>query len=246
MAESYQDKLDNSSRGKSFVKLRGGVRNSTGELCEACGSGQAHTLFGIRELLTGLDHFVGHNCLRELMGKKVVLQGRVRETTEEAFGRAQKGKERSGNGQLGQGDGRKRAGESNVTPGLGEGGAAPSLPTPAEGTRRALPFDVPVIATPTLVVWETEDAIRAAVQVRGRDGLAGVWGAAEQPKCRQLLTLQRDNGFLLIKQERYDRAALARCVRLATRNAYLTLQSGVAEPGGNGGGEPAAVRANGG
>jgi hypothetical protein len=74
-------------------------------------------------------------------------------------------------------------------------------------------------------VWETEDAFRAAVQVNGQNSVAGVWGAAEQPKWRQLLTLQPNNGFLLTKEERYDRAALARCVRLATQNAHLTLQS---------------------
>lgn len=49
------------------------------------GSGKPRALFGIRELLTGLDHFVGYNCLRELIRKKAVLQGRVRETTEEAL-----------------------------------------------------------------------------------------------------------------------------------------------------------------
>ncbi|MGB6896541.1 MAG: hypothetical protein WBF37_11470 [Dehalococcoidia bacterium] len=233
MAESYQDKLDNFSRGKSFVKLRGGVRNSTSEPCEACGSGQPGTLFGIRELLTGLDHFVGYNCLRELMRKKAVLQGRVRGTTEEAFSRAQKSKERSGNGQFGQGHNGKPAGESRISPQLAGGEAVPILPTLSEGNRCALPGDVPVIATPTLVVWETEDAFRAAVQVQGRNGLAGLWGAAEQPKCRQLLTLQPDNGFLLTKEERYDRAALARCVRLATQNAHLTLQSQQAKPRGD-------------
>jgi hypothetical protein len=95
----------------------------------------------------------------------------------------------------------------------------------ADGPRHALPMDVPVIATPTLVVWETEDAFRVAVQVNGQNSAAGVWGAAEQPKCRQLLTLQPDNGFLLIKQEHHDRAALARCVRLATQNAYFSLRS---------------------
>jgi len=225
MAESYQDRLDNFSRGKSFVKLRGGVRNSTAELCEACGSGQPGTLFGIRELLTGLDHFVGSNCLRELMRKKAVLQGRVRETTEEAFSRAQKSKERSGNGQFSQGQAAKQAGDTGISARQAEREAASSLLTLAEGPRHALPMDVPVIATPPLVVWETEDAFRAAVQVHGQNGLAGVWGAAEQPKCRQLLTLQPDNGFLLTKEERYDRAALARCVRLATQNAYSTLQS---------------------
>jgi hypothetical protein len=83
------------------------------------------------------------------------------------------------------------------------------------------------------VVWETEDAFRAAVQVNGQNSVAGVWGAAEQPKCRQLLTLQPGNGFLLIKQEQYDRAALARCVRLATQNAYLTLQSQQPKPRGD-------------
>jgi len=233
MAESYQDKLDNFSRGKSFVKLRGSVPNSKGEPCEACGSGQPGTLFGIRELLTGLDHFVGYNCLQELMRKKAVFQGRVRETTEEAFDRAQKSKERSGNGRFGQGDNGKAAGETNTQPHPAEGEAASSLPTLAEGTRRALPVDVPVIVTPTLVVWETEDAFRAAVQVNGQNSVAGVWGAAEQPKCRQLLTLQPGNGFLLIKQEQYDRAALARCVRLATQNAYLTLQSQQPKPRGD-------------
>src|SRR4030042_2582704 len=99
MTETYEDKLDSFSRGKSFLKLRGGVPNSTGELCEACGSGQPGTLFGIRELVTGLDHFVGYSCLRELIRKKVVLQGRIRETSEEAFGRAKKGIESRGNGQ---------------------------------------------------------------------------------------------------------------------------------------------------
>ena len=226
MTESYQDRLDNFSRGKSFVKLRGGVRNSRGEPCAACGSGQPGTLYGIRELLTGLDHFVGYNCLGELMRKKAVLQGRVRETTEEAFSRAQ----RSGNSQSGRGHNGKPAGEINTQPHPAEGKAASSVPTLAEGTRPALPGDVPVIATPTLVVWETEDAFRAAVQVNGQNSLAGVWGAAEQPKCRQLLTLQPDNGFLLTKEERYDRAALARCVRLATQNAHLTLQSQQAKP----------------
>ena len=233
MAESYQDKLDNFSWGKSFVKLRGGVRNSKGELCEACGSGQPGTLFGIRELLTGLDHFVGSNCLRELMRKKVVLQGRVRETTEEAFGRAQRIKERSGNGQFGQTHARKQAGDGKVAVQQAEREAASSLPTLADGPRHALPMDVPVIATPTLVVWETEDAFRAAVQVHGRNGLAGVWGAAEQPKCRQVLTIHADEGFLLAKEERHDRAALARCVRLATQNAHLTLQSQQAKPRGD-------------
>jgi hypothetical protein len=234
MTESYQDKLDNFSRGKSFVKLRGGVRNSTGQPCEACGSGQPGTLFGIRELLTGLDHFVGHNCLRELMGKKAVLQGRVRETTEEAFSRAQKSKERSGNGQSGQGRAGKQAGESKIPAQQAEREAASSLATLAEGPRHALPFDVPVIATPTLVVWETEEAFRAAVQVNGQNNVAGVWGAAEQPKCRELLTLQPDDGFLLTREEQYDRTALARCVRLATQNAHLTLRSQQAKATGDG------------
>ena len=65
-------------------------------------------------------------------------------------------------------------------------------------------------------------------------------GSSERPEqcgrrlgCRQLLTLQPGNGFLLIKQEQYDRAALARCVRLATQNAYLTLQSQQAKPRGD-------------
>lgn len=233
MTDSYQDKLDKFSRGKSFVKLRGGVRNSTGDLCEACGSGQPGTLFGIRELLTGLDHFVGYNCLGELIRKKAVLQGWVRETSEEAFSRAQRSKERSGNGQFGQGHAQGPAGRSEIPAQQPEPEAASSFSNPGEGTRGALPLDVPVIATPTLVVWETEDAFRAAVQVHGQNGLAGVWGAAEQPKWRQLLTLQPDNGFLLTKEEQYDRTALARCIRLATQNAYITLRSQLAKPAGD-------------
>ena len=192
---------------------------------EACGSGQPGWLYGIRELLTGLDHFVGYNCLGELMRKKVVLQGRVRETTEEAFSRAQRIKEGSGNGQSGHGHAAKPAGDTEIPAQQAERGTASSLLTLADGPRHTLPLDVPVITTPTLVVWETEDAFRAAVQVNGQNSLAGVWGAAEQPKWRQLLTLQPDNGFLLSEEKQCDRAALARCVRLATQNAYFTLRS---------------------
>jgi hypothetical protein len=244
MTETYQDKLENFCRGRSFLKLRGGVPNSTGELCEACGSGQPGTLFGIRELVTGLDHFVGYNCLRELMQRKVVLQSRVRETSEQAFARAQKGKESNGNGLFGQGQEGKLAGNGNAPPREPNEGEISVLPMPGEETRHALPAEIPVIATPTLVVWETEDTFRAAVQVLGQDGLASVWGAAEQPKWREVLKVQPDNGFLLTREERYDRAALARCVRLATQNAYLTLQSHLAELSTNGGGTPAAVGAN--
>jgi len=244
MTETYEDKLENFCRGKSFLKLRGGVPNSTGELCEACGSGQPGTLFGIRELVTGLDHFVGFSCLRELMRRKVVLQSRVRETTDEAFARARRTTGSSGNGRFGQ--------VSLAEPGVDRqtgsqpvgGESASARPSSGNGGCAAPPFDVPIITTPTLVVWETEDAFRAAVQVLDQDGLAGVWGAAEQPKWRQLLTIQPDNGFLLTREERYDRAALARCVRLATQNAYLTLQSYLAEPEGNDSKAPAAVGAN--
>jgi len=246
MTETYQDKLDNFCRGRSFLKLRGGVPNSTGQLCEACGSGQPGTLFGIRELVTGLDHFVGYNCLRELMHRKAVLQSRVRETSEQAFARAQRVKESSGNGRFGQGQEGKLAGNGNAVPHKPNEGETSSLPPLGEGTRHALPADLPVIATPTLVVWETEDTFRAAVQVLSQDGLAGVWGAAEQPKWREVLKVQPDSGFLLTREERYDRAALARCVRLATQNAYLTLQSHLAESDDNDSKAPAATGANGG
>ena len=46
------------------------------------------------------------------------------------------------------------------------------------------------------------------------------------------------------REEQYDRAALARCVRLATQNAYLTLQSGLAESEDNDSGAPAAAGVN--
>ena len=98
---------------------------------------------------------------------------------------------------------------------------------------------IPIVRTSS-----PEDAFRAAVQVHGQDSLAGVWGAAEQPKWRQVLTLRPDDGLLLTREERYDRAALARCVRLATRNAYLTLQLGLAEASSDGEGTSAAVGAN--
>jgi hypothetical protein len=225
MAETYQDKLDNFSRGRSFVKLRGGVPNSTGEICAACGSSQPGTLFGIRELVTGLDHFVGYNCLQELVRMKAALYSRVRETSEEAFNRAQKTRERGDNRRFREAHSENSGGDGRTSLEPFDGGTTSGLTRLEEETPAALPPGVPVIATPTLVVWETEDAFRAAVQVQGRNGLAGVWGAAEQPKCRRLLTVQPENGFLLTEEKQYDRAALARCVRLATRNAHLTLQS---------------------
>jgi hypothetical protein len=68
--------------------------------------------------------------------------------------------------------------------------------------------------------------------------------APERPKCREVLKVRPDDAFLLIRGERYDRTALARCVRLATQNAYLTLQSALAESEDNHSKAPAAVGAN--
>jgi hypothetical protein len=72
-------------------------------------------------------------------------------------------------------------------------------------------------------VWETEDTLRTAIQVRGKNGLAGVWGAADGPKARQLLMLRPGERLLLTKEARYNWSVLARCVRSASQNAYLTL-----------------------
>jgi len=197
--------------------------------------------------LTGIDHFVGSNCLQELIRRRAVLQGRVRETTEEAFERAQRSKHAASNVQLkpdnsddqsqpDRGSPTVLSDKAEATP---NGSVSERLNGPELSTS-------PIISTPTLLIWETQDSFRAAVQVQGRNSSPSVWGAAEQPKCRQLLTIRADRGFILTKEERYDPAALARCVRLATLNAYLTLRSQMLRPKDDGAGLATAEEGRGG
>ena len=135
--------------------------------------------------MTGLDHFVGYNCLQELIRMKAVLQSRVRETTEAAFIAAQRSKELSGNGRSGQTQAPEPAARSELPPQQPERESASTLLASSEETPELLPLGHPVIATPTLVVWETEEAFRAAVQVQGHDGLAAAAGASpgQGPEC---------------------------------------------------------------
>lgn len=238
MTATYEEKLDNFCRGKSYLRPRGNARALAGFLCEACGSGQPGWLYGIRELLTGLDHFVGSKCLEELTRRRAVLQGRVRETTEEAFGRAYRSKDAMANAGLKPDDNddqRQPAGGSPIV--LSDKAEPMPSGSVSERLNGPEPSTTPIIFTPSLAIWETQDCFRVAVQVQGRNGSVSVWGPAEQPKCRQDLTIHADNGFILTKEGRYDRTALARCVRVATQNAYLTLKSQTARPSGDGGGK---------
>jgi hypothetical protein len=86
-------------------------------------------------------------------------------------------------------------------------------------------------------VVETEDAFRAAVQIHGEDG----WPVLLSPSGA-MRELRPGDGLLTRKSGMTELPA--RCVRLATRNAYLTLESQLAGPSGNEDGTPAATGAN--
>src|SRR3990170_1907518 len=70
---TYEQRLRAFAEGKRLRRFRGMLRNPRDSTCDACGSVMPHNLWGLRDMETGQDYFLGQNCLAAL-SKMLVLE----------------------------------------------------------------------------------------------------------------------------------------------------------------------------
>ena len=63
---TYEERLSSFAQGKRLRRFRGMLRTPRDTSCDACGSSLPHHLFGLRDMETKQDYFVGANCMSRL------------------------------------------------------------------------------------------------------------------------------------------------------------------------------------
>ena len=66
MTTTYEERLYLFARGKRLRRFRGLLRASRDTFCDACGSTMPSHLYGLRDMDTKNDYFVGANCMARL------------------------------------------------------------------------------------------------------------------------------------------------------------------------------------
>ena len=63
---TYEERLWVFAQGKRLRRFRGLLRYPRSTYCDACGSTQPSHLYGLRDMETTTDYFVGSNCMARL------------------------------------------------------------------------------------------------------------------------------------------------------------------------------------
>jgi hypothetical protein len=63
---TYEERLWLFAQGKRLRRFRGLLRSPRSTYCDACGSSQPSHLYGLRDMDTRVDYFVGANCMARL------------------------------------------------------------------------------------------------------------------------------------------------------------------------------------
>jgi hypothetical protein len=83
--QTYEERLWLFAQGKRLRRFRGLLRNPRSTYCDACGSTQPSHLYGLRDMETKCDYFVGSNCMAQLSLMLVVERPFVRSDIVSAY-----------------------------------------------------------------------------------------------------------------------------------------------------------------
>ncbi len=85
---SYEERIQQFAQGKRLRRFRGMIRNPRNSLCDACGSSQPSYLYGLRDMETRRDYFVGMNCMARLAQLAILERPFVRVDIVTAYNQA--------------------------------------------------------------------------------------------------------------------------------------------------------------
>ena len=164
---SYEQKTAEFAGGKRLVRLSRPVRDRADSSCDACGSTEPRTLYGLREEDSGRYYFVGKECLKELVLSGAILRRYGRTSAQKEYEQEMRLRAQENSTEAGQGDIDTRAGSSEVQ------NRHSDRPEPPEGTLPAvIVIEFPeswialaCVATPRGVTWSKGDAVETADQI---------------------------------------------------------------------------------
>ena len=81
----YDEKIARFAKDKQFRRLSRPVRDRADAVCDACGSTQPRTLYGLTDVETGRHFFVGDSCLKELVKRESILRRFGKQSGKQAY-----------------------------------------------------------------------------------------------------------------------------------------------------------------
>jgi len=81
----YEEKIARFAQDKKLVRLPRPVRGRADALCDACGSTQPRTLYGLTDVTTQRHYFVGDSCLKELLKRGHILRRFGKQSGKQAY-----------------------------------------------------------------------------------------------------------------------------------------------------------------
>ncbi len=203
----YEEKLNEFARGKKLLRLSRPVRDRADAYCDACGSTQPRTLYGVKDTASQRYYFVGDTCLKELAKRGYVLRRYGRESSKEAY----------------QEEAQRRGEERKNEPtGPGADDAGGIDRTRERGEARSWGLEGLGIVPAVFAVLDT-DSCRVLVTVVSSKGDAFGWGYAEESRFEEAWRRTED-GVLLFEKVDVERPdAMGRCVAKAWDTARLQL-----------------------
>lgn len=86
-SQGYEERIDGFADGKRLRRFRGMIRNPRDPYCDACGSVLPSFLWGLRDMETGRDYFVGQSCFAAISRLHHIERPFVKASIKEAFER---------------------------------------------------------------------------------------------------------------------------------------------------------------
>ncbi len=208
---SYQERIEEFANNREFKRLTRPLRDRADAICDACGSPQPRTLYGLKDVAAGRYYFVGHSCLGELSKLGVVLRSFCIDAIGQAYEREQELRA--------QDSGASEEVLSGAMPDpdrVTEDGSANRTQEP-ERRQETNPF------TLTALIREVDGKYQAYVFAVSPDGLPCGWGWAEENRFEEGWGITENLVLERISAERPE--AMKVCISQAAENAWSILEN---------------------
>ena len=210
--DSYGQKLDMFADGREFVRLSKPLRDHADASCDACGSTQPRTLYCLKDLGAVRYFFVGDNCLKELVKRRVIRRRFGKEAASTAFQEEMDNRSREYG--IDQSDQRSNNVEISSTP--------VEDSDPQEITQSAAKSN-PHVHGAEIYVIETKDELHAFVSIAVDGNTKRYWGYAMAIRHQFALKRGGENGLELDWVKSENPQALEHSLSRAMEMAYSRL-----------------------
>ncbi len=204
----YEERLEAFAQGKRLRRFRGMIRNPKDPYCDACGSVLPSFLWGLRDMASERDYFVGQSCLAAISRMHLIERPFVRASIKKAFERA-------------RGEGTDEDEGEQVTDDVPPNGNVEAIAVQQlDATASGKSVD--------LRVYENDELVTVFVRMESACRQHQAWGVASAPRQPRLW---RADGQLAPGTADHSDATFATCLRRAQRMAAEELQAASASNG---------------